>query len=130
RIEGLTRMEGVFSSVGDAGVTVKAVTADGTAQPTEHTIDPTPHFVASYRFNTPPTAPSVFLEKMQPRFTADLDTRVEFKPEAIFIERTLTLHQEKGEIFQTALTLPAAEEVLGVRNADDSEPDWRIEDGK
>jgi hypothetical protein len=130
RIEGLARMEGVFSIVGDAGVTVKAVTADGTAQPTERAIDPTPHFVASYRFNTPPAAPNVFVEKMQPRFTADLDTRVEFKPEAIFLERTLTLHQEKGEIFQTALTLPAAEEVLGVRNADDSEPDWRIEDGK
>ncbi len=130
RVEGLTRMEGVFSIVGDAGVTVKTVTADGTAQPTERAVDPTPFFVASYRFNTPPTAPRVFVEKMQPRFTADLDTRVEFKSEAIFIERTLTVHQEKGEIFQTALTLPAAEELLRVRNADDSEPDWRIEEGK
>ena len=62
--------------------------------------------------------------------SADLDTLVEFRPEAIFIERTLTLHREKGDVFSTALTLPAGEEVLGVRNADDSEPDWRMEGGK
>ena len=39
------------------------------------------------------------VERVQPRFSADLDTRVEFKPEAIFIERTLTLHREKGDVF-------------------------------
>jgi tetratricopeptide (TPR) repeat protein len=130
RIEGLARMQGVFSIVGDAGLTVKAVTNDATAQPAERAIDPTPHFVASYQFNTPPAAPRVAVERVQPRFSADLDTRVEFKPEAIFIERTLTLHQDKGEIFQVALTPPAGEEVLGVRAADEAEPDWRIEDGK
>ena len=130
RIDGLARMQGVFSLVGDAGVTVEQVTTDGAAQPTERACDPVPHFVASYKFLTPPAGPRLTVERVQPRFSADLDALVEFRREAIFIERTLTLHREKGDIFSTALTLPAGEELLAVRNADDSEPDWRMEGGK
>ena len=130
RINGLARMQGAFSLVGDAGVTVEQVVTDGAATPTDRTCDPVPHFIASYKFITPPAGPRVTVERVQPRFSADLDTLVEFRSEAVFIERTLTLHREKGDVFATALTLPAGEEVLAVRNADDSEPDWRMEGGK
>ncbi len=130
KIDGLARMQGAFSLVGDAGVTVEQVVTDGAAQPTDRACDSVPHFIASYKFITPPAGPRVTVERVQPRFSADLDTLVEFRPDAVFIERTLTLHREKGDVFSTALTLPAGEEVLGVRNADDSEPDWRMEDGK
>ncbi len=130
RIDGLARMQGVFSLIGDAGVTVEQVVTDGAATPTDRACDPVPHFIASYKFITPPTGPRVTVERVQPRFSADLDTLVEFRSEAVFIERTLTLHREKGDVFSTALTLPAGEETLAVRNADDSEPDWRMEGGK
>ena len=130
RIDGLARMQGAFSLIGDAGVTIEQVVTDGAAQPTDRACEPVPHFVASYKFITPPAGPRVTVERVQPRFSADLDTLVEFRSEAIFIERTLTLHREKGDVFSTALTLPAGEEVLAVRNADDSEPDWRMEGGK
>ena len=130
RIDGLTRMEGVFSVVGDADVNVKNVTVGASTQPTERAVESASHFVASYRFNTPPEAPRVTVEKVQPRFSADLDTRVEFKPEAIFLERTVTLHQEKGEVFQLTVTLPAGEEILSVHTLQDAEPDWRLEQGK
>ena len=130
RIDGLARMQGAFSLIGDAGVTVEQVVTDGAATPTDRTCDPVPHFIASYKFITPPAGPRVTVERVQPRFSADLDTLVEFRSEAVFIERTLTLHREKGDVFSTALTLPAGEEVLAVRNADDSEPDWRMEGGK
>jgi len=130
RIDGLARMQGVLSVVGDAGVMVKSVSTDATIQPVDRAIDPRPHFVASYQFHAIPTAPRVSVEKVQTRFSADLDTLVEFKPEAIFIQRTLTLHQERGETFQVSLSLPAGEEVISVGNADGSEPDWRMEAGK
>ena len=130
RIDGLARMQGAFSLVGDAGVTVEQVVTDGAAQPTDRSCEPVPHFIASYKFITPPAGPRVTVERVQPRFSADLDTLVEFRSEAVFIERTLTLHRERGDVFSTALALPAGEEVLAVRNADDSEPDWRMEGGK
>jgi len=130
RIDGLARMQGVLSVVGDAGVMVKSVSTDATIQPVDRAIEASPHFVASYQFHAIPTAPRVSVEKVQTRFSADLDTLVAFKPEAIFIERTLTLHQERGETFQVSLSLPAGEEVISVGNADGSEPDWRMEAGK
>ncbi len=130
RIEGLARMQGVLSIVGDAGVMVKSISSDATIQPVACAIEGIPHFVASYQFHAIPTAPRVSVEKVQTRFSTDLDTLVEFKPEAIFIERTLTLHQERGETFQVSLTPPAGEEVISVGNADGSEPDWRMEAGK
>ena len=71
------------------------------------------------------------MEKVLPRFSADLDTRVKFKPEAIFIERTLTVHPEKGEIFEASLTLPVGEELMAVHEIpNDSEPDWHLQDRK
>ena len=130
RLDGLARMQGAFSIVGDAGVTVGQIATDGSLEATDCAGAAPPHFVASYKFTTQPAGPRVTVEKVQPRFSADLDTLVEFKTDAIFLERTLTLHQEKGEVFSTAVTLPAGEEVLGVRGGDDTEPDWRMEAGK
>jgi hypothetical protein len=79
RIEGLARMQGVFSIVGDAGVTIERVTTDNTATLTDRAIDLLPYFVASYKFLTPPAGPQVTVERVQPRFSADLDTLVEFR---------------------------------------------------
>jgi hypothetical protein len=72
----------------------------------------------------------VTIERVHPLFDADLDTRIEFQPEAIYLDRTLTLHEVKGEIFSTVVTLPAGEELLTVRRADDTEPDWDVRDGQ
>jgi len=130
RFEGVSRMHGAFSIVGDDGVIIKEIATDASPESTRPAASAAPHWIASYRFVTPPNPPQVTVERVRPRFSADLDTRVEFKQEAIFIERMLTLHPEKGEVFEVALTLPAGEELMSVRNANDSEPDWHIQDRK
>ena len=130
KIEGMIRYQGSLTIHGDEGVVVKDIATDESLQPAVFGGAPVPNFVGSYRFTMPPTPPRVTLEKVHPRFSADLDSLVEFKQEAIFIERTLTLHPEKGETFNATITIPAGEEVISVRNADDSEPDWHIQDRK
>ena len=69
------------------------------------------------------------INRLQPRFSADLDTLVEFKLDAVYLERTITLHEEKGELFHLEVTVPAGEELLAVRSGD-REPDWRLEAGQ
>jgi hypothetical protein len=123
-------MRGSFSIAGDDGVVVKEIATDSSLEGGSIWAAAPARQIATYRFHTPPNSPRVTVEKVHPRFSADLDTRVEFKQEAIFIERTLTLHPEKGEIFEAALTLPAGEELMTVRNPDGSEPDWHLQDRK
>ncbi|MEA3213467.1 MAG: hypothetical protein QOE70_6524 [Chthoniobacter sp.] len=125
-LEGVARLSGWFAIAADPGVSVKSITVDPTITQTSGAVtDGRGEITAAYDFAGRPAAPRVAVERVQPRFNADLDTRVEFKPEAIFIDRTITLREEKGELFQAAITLPAGEELLSVRRADATEPEWQ-----
>ena len=129
-VAGVRRITGAFSVAGRPGVMIKEIAADALTRQIDGATERAPELVGTYTFAGRLPDASVFVERMQPRFRADLDTLVELKSEAVFIERTLTLHEEKGELFTALLTIPAGEEVLAVRRADDSEPDWRMEAGQ
>ena len=125
KINGITRMSGQFSIHADASVEVKEIVVDPAARPVTGDLDS----VATWRFADATPAAHVTFNRLQPRFSADLDTLVEFKLDAVYLERTITLHEEKGELFHLEVTVPAGEEVLAVRSGD-REPDWRLEAGQ
>lgn len=132
-IAGFPRMQGLISLSAEAGVKLKEIAADPAVRPAGRSDDAAGEMVLAYEFLTPPGPFTVAVEQVHPRFSADLDTLVDFQPEAIFLERTVTLHFERGEIFQLSLTLPTGEEVIAVRsgldaNAGESEPDWRMDE--
>ncbi len=75
------------------------------------------------------TPATVFVQRLRPRFHADLDALVEFKTDAVHLQRTITLHEQEGRVFTLVLTLPAGEEVLDLvpAGADQRQIDWRRE---
>ena len=129
RMEGARRFTGSIAVVAEEGVTIKSIATDADPAPLTGTVRAPHRLIAGYTFQRQPDAARVAVERVTPRFSADLDTLVAFQLDAIHIERTVTLHEEKGRTFLLALTLPAGEEVLSVR-AGDAEPDWRIEGRK
>ena len=130
-VAGVRRSAGKFAVIGSRGVKIKQITAgEGSVQAEgifDAGIEQDEHFISGYGFAVQPAAITVSIEKVTPRFSADLDTLAEFKREAIFIERTLALHGEEGEIFETNLVMPPGEELISVRNEDNSEPDWKAD---
>ena len=129
RMEGARRFTGSIAVVAEEGVTIKSIATDADPAPLTGTVRAPHRLIAGYTFQRQPDAARVAVERVTPRFSADLDTLVAFQLDAIHIERTVTLHEEKGRTFLLLLTLPAGEEVLSVR-AGDAEPDWRIEGRK
>ncbi|HWB59301.1 MAG TPA: hypothetical protein VG733_07405, partial [Chthoniobacteraceae bacterium] len=130
-VAGVRRSAGKFAVIGSSGVKIKQIeTGEGPVQ-AEGIFDPSieqdPQFAAGYGFAVQPAAVKITVEKVTPRFSADLDTLVEFKREAIFVERTLALKGDEGQIFEANFTMPAGEELISVRNGDNSEPDWKAD---
>src|SRR6185436_19001432 len=101
---------------GADNVTIKDVTADARMRRL-----PTPAdrgergFFGAYEFSGSGVAPKIVIERAVPGLESDLDTLVEFRSDAIFITRTLTLREQKQRRFSTAITLPGSEEFLDVR---------------
>ena len=130
-IAGVRRSAGKFVVIGSRGVKIKDIAAgEGAVQAEgifDNSIEQDKWYVAGYGFAVQPAAIKVSIEKVTPRFSADLDTLYEFKREAIFVERTLALHGEEGEIFESNFVMPAGEELISVNNEDNTEPDWKAD---
>jgi hypothetical protein len=108
---GAGRVEGEFTVVGGPGVAMRETAPTPGATP----LAPVPGTAGHWRFVGPQVTPKIRVERLRPRFYADLDTLVDFQPDAIYLERTVTLHPEEGGVFNLLLTLPKGEEVLEVR---------------
>jgi len=130
-VTGVRRAAGKFAVIGSKGVKVKEITAaPGTVQGEglfDNSIEQDARFVSAWGFAVQPASIKVVVEKIKPQFSADLDTLAEFKREDISVGRTLALNGEEGEIFETSFVMPGGEELLSVRNEDDSEPDWKAD---
>jgi hypothetical protein len=133
-VAGVRRAAGKIAVLGSSGVKVKEISAGDGAVQTEGIFDSgieqDAAFVAAYGFATQPASLKVSVEKITPRFSADLDTFVELKREAVFVERTLALNGEDGEFFAVELEMPTAEELVSIRGQDGSEPDWKADGAK
>ncbi len=130
-VSGVRRTAGKLAVIGSRGVKIKEIAAgDGVVQAEgifDSSIEQDSFYAAGYGFAVQPSAVKVSIEKVTPRFSADLDTLVQFKREAISIERTLALRGEEGEIFEANLTMPPGEELISVRDAAGAEPDWKAD---
>ncbi len=144
QLAGAGRVDGEFTVVGGPGVAMREWTPTPGATP----LAPVPGTAGHWRFVGPQVAPKIRVERLRPRFFADLDTLVDFQPDAIYLERTVTLHPEEGGVFNLLLTLPTGEEALEVHavappvltlaNASaaqaqqpaEADPLWRVEAGK
>lgn len=137
QIQGAQRMEGEFTIVAGDDVVVKDVVTDAST----HRF-PAPEdqggrtFSAVYEFQSRPTPPRVTLERAQPRLEADVDTQVAFLTDAVYVERTITLREDRGRRFSATISLPEGEELISVRRAfagnsqaaaapAEVEPEWR-----
>jgi len=129
-IEGAQSMTGGFALLGDPAIAVQRIESDPAMAQTSGASAETPGLIASYKYDGRPAPPRVFIARVQPKFDADIDTLVQFKAEAVFIERTLTFREQRGRLFTATIALPAAEELLSVRRVEpkgETEPDWRRE---
>ncbi len=124
-VEGAGKIDGHFTVAAGAGVSLHTIIADPAARP----LPAGEGEAARWKFSGVIAGPRVTVQRLQPRFAADLDTLLDFQSEAIFLERTVTLHPEEGGLFALLITLPAGEEVLAVRGAEgtNEEPLWQIE---
>lgn len=128
-LSGLQRMQGTMSIRADKNVTVKRIALDSSIQRiSDNTDDEHDGFSSRYQFTARP-APRITLDRVVAHMETDLDTLVSFQQEAIWVERTITLRDNKGLRFSTAIRLPENEEFLSLQRADGIEPDWRKEAG-
>src|SRR5206468_801983 len=122
KVAGVSRVGGTFAVIGSPGVAVRDVKTGSLTIQTEGALDEniehSPFFVAEYKFLSLPETPTAGVRRIQPRFDADIDTLVDFRLEAIHIERTVTLHEREGELFELSATVPDGEEVLSVLRED------------
>jgi len=125
RIRGVERMSGGISLRADPGVEVRDFSVGRPAE----MLGPEGDAVGRWSFLNPPQEAKATFRKLDPSFFADLDTLVEFKLDAVYLERTVTVHEDKGKLFRLQIGVPAGEEILSVRG-NEREADWRIEDGQ
>ena len=111
------RTTGTFTIKAGDGAALREITAP--AGVTEH--------AGEWTFSGHPAPIKVKLQRLRPRFSADLDTVVDFQEDAVYLTRTVTLHEQEGRLFALVLTIPAGEEVLEVKTAAGAVPDWRVE---
>ena len=145
------RLDGVLFVEGSDDVIVKEIAGDAALRRVPTAEDRGEReFFGAYEFSGRAAAPRVTIERALPRLEADLDTLVEFRSDAIFFTRTITLREQKGRRFSAAITLPAGEELLDVRRISElaiekqkipglpsneeanqeSEPEWTQEAGR
>jgi hypothetical protein len=132
-VAGVHRAVGKLAVIGSREIKVRTIAADALARQTEGAFAPLietdPNFVAAYQFPARTNPPAVAVEKIPPRFSADLDTLIDIQREAVFIERTVALTPDEGELFNADIDLPPGEELLSVREGD-TEPDWTRDGAK
>jgi hypothetical protein len=145
----LPRLEGIMVITAADDVIVKDVAGNSALSRV-----PTPDdrgergFFGAFEFSGRAAGPGVTLERALPKMEADLDTLVEFRSDAIYLTRTVTLREQKGRRFSASIALPPGEELTEVRRIEEvkvvpnpqansavppapteSEPDWTQEAG-
>ncbi len=132
-VSGVHRAIGKMAVIGSREIKVRAIHADEPSRQTEGAFSPQiegdANFVAAYQFPARAKPLAVTVEKIAPRFSVDLDTLIDVRREAIFLERTVALTADEGELFSADIGLPQGEELLTVREGD-AEPDWTRAAGK
>ncbi len=130
-VAGVHRASGTLALLGGEGVRVKNIVTGPLTVAAPEALDPAvrddPHFVAGFRFPVTTTAPEVTLSPVRDRFTAQLDTRIELRREAVHLTRQLSIMPLEGRLFSAELILPEGEELVGVAAAIDGVAgfDWR-----
>ena len=123
-IGGVHRASGTMAILGSDDVRVKNIATGPLTVPAPEAIDPAlrnhEDFVTGFRFPVTTSAPEVTLSPVRERFSAQLDTRIELKREAIHLTRQLSLAPLEGRLFSTELLLPEGEELISVVPSIDS----------
>jgi hypothetical protein len=144
------RLEGLLFVTAADDVIVKDIAGDAALSRV-----PTPDdrgergFFGAYEFSGRAAGPRVTIERAMPKLEADLDTLVEFRTDAIYLTRTVTLREQKGRRFSVSIALPGEEELIEVRRIEEAkvaanqapaqgiqpantecEPEWTQEAGK
>ncbi|MEO6789091.1 MAG: hypothetical protein ABI318_23460, partial [Chthoniobacteraceae bacterium] len=119
-LRGVPRVGGMLYIAGADNVIVRDVLGDARLRriPTDQDRGER-GFFGTYEFAGAGAAPRVTFQRAEPALESDLDTLVEFRPDAIYLTRTITLREQKGRRFSTAITLPVAEEFLEVRRIEE-----------
>ena len=119
-VQGVPRIEGMMFIAGADNVIVKDVNGGARLRRIPTAEDRGERgFFGSYEFSGAGAAPRVVIQRTEPTVESDLDTLVEFRLDAIYLTRTLTLREQQGRRFSTAITLPAGEEFLDVRRIEE-----------
>lgn len=117
-IAGVHRASGTMAILGSDDVRVKNIATGPLTVAAPEAIDPAlrnhEDFVTGFRFPVTTVVPEVILSPVRERFSAQLDTRIELKREAIHLTRQLSLAPLEGRLFSTELILPEGEELIGV----------------
>ena len=119
-VQGVPRIEGMMFIAGADNVIIRDVIGGARLRRIPTAEDRGERgFFGSYEFSGAGAAPRVVIQRTEPTVESDLDTLVEFRPDAIYLTRTLTLREQQGRRFSTAITLPAGEEFLDVRRIEE-----------
>ncbi len=119
-VQGVPRIEGLLFISGADNVIIRDVIGGARLRRIPTAEDRGERgFFGSYEFSGAGAAPRVVIQRTEPTVESDLDTLVEFRPDAIYLTRTLTLREQQGRRFSTAITLPAGEEFLDVRRVEE-----------
>lgn len=129
-VEGVHRASGNFAIVASPEVRVRQIDTAGLAAQTTADLpgnaSSLPGFVAGFAFPVMTAPPTVQLQKLAPRFQADQLTHIQLERDRISLQRTIRLLVKEGELFTSTLKLPAGEEVISLKLADGTEPDWKL----
>lgn len=128
-VVGVKSQRGTLKLFAHEGVLVREITAGAglVARPAEVQPGEEHPTLAKWDYDGLPPGIQVHWQREQPHFTVDLDTLVDFRKDAIYLERTVAPHEKEGHVFQFAIAVPAGEEVLDVHAAQKPEPEWRVE---
>ena len=134
-VQGVHRASGTFALFGSEDTQIKRILTSPLTVTAPEQIDAAvreaPYFVAGFSFPATLEAPKVALARVSEKFNAQLDSLIQLKRDAVFIDRTLTVVPVEGRVFETVVRLPEGEEVLSVtlssaegNAAPPGSPDW------
>lgn len=134
-VQGVHRASGTFALFGSEDTQIKRILTSPLTVTAPEQIDAAvrgaPYFVAGFSFPATLEAPKVALARVSEKFNAQLDSLIQLKRDAVFIDRTLTVVPVEGRVFETVVRLPEGEEVLSVtvsstegNAAPSGAPDW------
>ena len=131
-IPGVHRASGTMTFIGSDDVRIKKIATGALAAAVPDDIEGSaaqlPGYVASFQFPVQEDAPTVALSPVRQRFNTQIDTWVDLKREAIFVERTAQFIPREGRVFSIEIELPEGEEIEKVESPERADFDWTMED--